>query len=56
MKKAYENILEKEYTGQRSRPRMSLYERAAQFAPFAALDGYSDIIEETASEVDSTSL
>ena len=28
--------------------RMSLYERAAQFAPFAALTGYSDEIKEAA--------
>lgn len=29
-------------------PRMSLYERAAQFSPFAALTGYEDAVEETA--------
>ncbi|MGI6106645.1 MAG: hypothetical protein ACOX8B_01730 [Lachnospiraceae bacterium] len=29
-------------------PRMSSRERAAQFAPFAALTGYEDMIEETA--------
>ena len=28
--------------------RMSLYERAAQFSPFAALTGYEDAVEETA--------
>ena len=28
--------------------RMSIYERAAQFAPFAALSGYEDDIKETA--------
>ena len=27
---------------------MSLYERAAQFSPFAALAGYEDAVEETA--------
>ena len=27
-------------------PRMSLYNRAAQFAPFAALSGYEDIVAE----------
>ena len=27
---------------------MSLYERAAQFSPFAALTGYEDAVEETA--------
>ena len=30
------------------KPRMSLYERAAQFSPFAALAGYEDAVEETA--------
>ena len=29
-------------------PRMSLYERAAQFSPFATLTGYEDAVEETA--------
>ena len=29
------------------RPRMSLLDRAAQFAPFAALTGYDDAIKET---------
>ncbi|MBR3258730.1 MAG: hypothetical protein IKF96_07035 [Eggerthellaceae bacterium] len=29
-------------------PHMSLYDRAAQFAPFAALKGYDDAVEETA--------
>ena len=31
------------------KPRMSLCERAAQFSPFAALAGYEDAVEETAS-------
>ena len=30
------------------RPKMSLYDRAAQFAPFAALTGYESILAETA--------
>ncbi len=29
-------------------PRMSAHDRAAQFAPFAALSGYDDAIDETA--------
>ena len=29
-------------------PKMSLYQRSAQFAPFAALTGYEDAIDETA--------
>ena len=31
-----------------SRPQMSLYDRAAQFSPFAALTGYDDMIAEEA--------
>ena len=34
-----------------TRPRMSLEDRAAQFAPFAALTGYGDMIDEEAREV-----
>jgi len=33
-------------------PQMSLYDRAAQFAPFAALSGYDDMIIEEARLVD----
>ncbi|MBO4661815.1 MAG: hypothetical protein J5630_03845 [Bacteroidaceae bacterium] len=29
-------------------PQMSMYQRAAQFAPFAALSGHSEAIRETA--------
>jgi len=32
-------------------PRMSREARAAQFAPFAALTGYSEIVEETEADV-----
>lgn len=32
-------------------PPMSMEDRAAQFAPFAALSGHSEAIEETAAEV-----
>ena len=32
-------------------PQMSLYDRAAQFAPFAALPGYDDMIAEEARPV-----
>lgn len=31
-----------------TRPHMSLYDRAAQFAPFAALTGYDDMVKEEA--------
>ena len=29
-----------------TRPHMSLYDRASQFAPFAALTGYEDLVKE----------
>ena len=32
-------------------PRMSMLERAAQFAPFAALTGYGDVIDAAARKV-----
>lgn len=35
-----------------TRPHMSLYDRAAQFAPFAALSGYDEMIVEEARETD----
>lgn len=35
-----------------SRPKMSLHDRAAQFAPFAALTGYDEQVKETARLVD----
>ena len=35
-----------------TRPHMSLYDRAAQFAPFAALTGYDDMVNEEARYVD----
>ena len=31
-----------------SRPKMSIYDRSAQFSPFAALTGHDDAIQETA--------
>ena len=44
----YEDIMDVEYPVPGTRPRMSMHERAAQFAPFAALTGYDDIINRTA--------
>ncbi|MBP3920223.1 MAG: hypothetical protein J6D28_01520 [Bacilli bacterium] len=35
-----------------NRPKMSLYNRAAQFSPFSALTGYNDEIKETSRIVD----
>ena len=44
----YEDIINLPYIKSTSRSHMSLHDRAAQFAPFAALTGHEDAIEETA--------
>ena len=44
----YLHILDMPHHVSAARPHMTLQERAAQFAPFAALTGYSDEISETA--------
>ena len=38
----YDDIIMLEYHGSKRHSRMSLLNRAAQFAPFAALDGYDE--------------
>ncbi|MCM1452160.1 MAG: hypothetical protein NC102_07870 [Clostridium sp.] len=47
----YEDIIGRRYEGVTTRRRMSLENRAAQFAPFAALAGYEAAINETARHV-----
>ena len=42
----YENIINLPHHQSATRPHMSNYNRAAQFAPFAALKGYEEEIEE----------
>lgn len=44
----YENIINLPHKQSTKRPHMSLLDRAAQFAPFAALTGYDDAVKETA--------
>lgn len=44
----YDDIIEMEHPTSSNHPRMSLYNRAAQFSPFAALTGHEDAIKETA--------
>lgn len=44
----YADIIELPYKKSTDRPQMSLHDRAAQFAPFAALTGHEEAIEETA--------
>jgi len=45
--KKYEEIIDNEYIGVLLHPKMSIYDRAAQFAPFSALTGFENAIEET---------
>ena len=47
MKTPYDDIIELPHHVSRNHPPMPMRERAAQFAPFAALTGYGDAIEET---------
>lgn len=42
----YDDIINLEHPTSRRHPRMSIQARAAQFAPFAALTGYDEIIRE----------
>ena len=44
----YDDILNTPWPRSSNRPRMSMEDRAAQFAPFAALTGYDDVLTETA--------
>lgn len=44
----YDDIINIPRWNPKSHPRMSEYERAAQFAPFAALTGYDAMVSETA--------
>lgn len=44
----YDDMLDLPHHTSPRHPRMSLRDRAAQFAPFSALTGYDDVIDETA--------
>lgn len=44
----YDDIIDLPHHVSRTHPRMSLRNRAAQFAPFAALTGYGESIQEAA--------
>ena len=44
----YEDVINRQHPTSKKHPRMSRVNRAAQFAPFAALTGYEESIEETA--------
>ena len=43
----YDDILDLPHPTSKKHPRMSMYARAAQFAPFAALTGYGVALQET---------
>lgn len=44
----YDDVINRQHPTSKKHPRMSNINRAAQFAPFAALTGYEEYIEETA--------
>ena len=46
MSTPYDDIIHLEHPTSKRHPRMSRLDRAAQFAPFAALKGYDEVIEE----------
>lgn len=46
----YDDIINMEHHTSKRHPRMPLSDRAAQFAPFAALTGYEEMIERTGEE------
>ncbi len=48
MEDTYDDIINIPHHVSPTRPRMAMIERAAQFAPFAALTGYDKAIDETA--------
>lgn len=43
----YDDIINLDYFEPKNHKRMSTYQRAAQFSPFAALTGYDDLVNET---------
>ena len=48
----YDDIINLPHPTSKKRPRMSLYARAAQFSPFAALAGHEAAIKETVRQTD----
>lgn len=47
MKNPYDDIIDLPHHTSKTRPRMSVHDRAAQFSPFAALSGFESAILET---------
>ncbi len=48
----YDDIINMEHYKSKKHPPMSLYARSSQFAPFAALTGYEELIIKTAKEAE----
>lgn len=48
----YDDIIGMEHHQSKERPHMTMHDRAAQFAPFAALTGHDEAISETARVTD----
>lgn len=46
----YDDIINMPHHISKKHPKMSIRNRSAQFAPFAALVGYNDAVEKTVSE------
>ena len=46
----YADIIDLPHHVSKRHPQMSMWNRAAQFAPFAALTGYEDAIKDTAKD------
>ena len=51
-KNPYEDIIHLPHHQAANRPHMSLYNRAAQFSPYAALTGYGDMVLEEARQTE----
>ncbi len=49
----YDDIINLPHHVSQKHPQMSMYQRAAQFAPFAALTGHDKAIEETVKQHES---
>ena len=50
----YSDIINLPHHVSKKHPQMSMWNRAAQFAPFAALTGYDNAIKDTAQENESS--
>ena len=52
--KEYDDIINLPHHVSKTHPQMSMWSRAAQFAPFAALTGYDNALKDTAQETESS--